>query len=133
MRRVAIAVLAPLLLASLALAGPIYAPETLDHYFGLDWRSATTARGPVVEGFIYNRSGLIADRMRLSVHQLDATGNVAMRLGDISANPPEAYHCRPAPRALASAVRRIGRSQGRRIQVVHPARERNGAGFPIGN
>ncbi|HEX6211362.1 MAG TPA: FxLYD domain-containing protein [Methylomirabilota bacterium] len=76
MRRVAIAVLAPLLLASLALAGPIYAPGTLDHYFGLDWRPATTARGPVVEGFIYNRSGLIADRMRLSVHQLDASGNV---------------------------------------------------------
>jgi hypothetical protein len=76
MRRVAIAVLAPLLLASRALAGPIYAPETLDHYFGLDWKPATTKRGPVVEGFIYNRSGLIADRMRLSIHQLDASGNV---------------------------------------------------------
>lgn len=76
MRRIGPALLAPLLLASMALAAPIYAPGSLDHYFGLDWQPATTARGPVVEGFIYNRSGLGADRMRLSIHQLDASGNV---------------------------------------------------------
>jgi hypothetical protein len=76
MRRIWTALLAPLLLASTALAGPNYATGSLDHYFSLEWKQATTARGPVVEGFIYNRSGLIADRMRLSIEQLDASGKV---------------------------------------------------------
>lgn len=76
MRRVWTAVLALLLLASTAVAGPNYAPGSLDHYFTLEWKPATAARGPVVEGFIYNRSGLIADRMRLSIDQLDAAGKV---------------------------------------------------------
>ncbi len=76
MRRVWTAVLALLLLASTAQAGPNYAPGSLDHYFTLEWRPGTAARGPVVEGFIYNRSGLIADRMRLSIDQLDAAGKV---------------------------------------------------------
>jgi hypothetical protein len=76
MRRVWTAVLAPLLLASTTLAGPNYAPGSLDRYFGLEWTAATAARGPVVEGFVYNRSGLIADRMRLRIDQLDASGQV---------------------------------------------------------
>jgi hypothetical protein len=76
MRRVWTALLAPLLVASTALAGPNYAPGSLDHYFRLEWQAATSARGPVVEGFIHNRSGLSADRMRLSIDQLDASGKV---------------------------------------------------------
>ena len=76
MRRTWTALLAPLLLASTALAGPNYAPGSLDRYFTLEWNPATTAKGSVVEGFVYNRSGLIADRMRLSIDQLDAGGQV---------------------------------------------------------
>jgi|SRR5882724_10337808 len=76
MRRMWIALLAPLLLTSVALAGPNYAPGSLDYYFSLDWQPASTARGPVVEGFVYNKSGLIADRMRLCIEQLDAAGKV---------------------------------------------------------
>lgn len=70
------ALVASLLIVSTALAGPNYAPGSLDPYFRLEWQATRAARGPVVEGFIYNRSGLIADRMRLSIEQLDAAGNV---------------------------------------------------------
>ena len=76
MRRIWTVLLAPLLLASTALAGPNYAPGSLDHYFSLEWKPTTTARGSMVEGFVYNRSGLIADRMRLTIDQLDASGKV---------------------------------------------------------
>jgi hypothetical protein len=75
MRRSWIAILAPLLLASSVVAGPIYAPGTLDYYFSLDWQVTSSPRGPVVEGFVYNKSGYGTDRMRLKIDYLDAAGN----------------------------------------------------------
>jgi hypothetical protein len=76
MRRVWIALLMPLLLATTAVAGPNYAPGSLDHYFRLEWQVTRSPRGPVLDGFVYNTSGLFADRMRLRIEQLDAAGTV---------------------------------------------------------
>jgi hypothetical protein len=76
MRRMSTAVLAPLLLASTALAGPTYAPATLEYYFRLDWQVTQSAKGPVVEGYVYNKSGLTADRMLLRVDELDTADKV---------------------------------------------------------
>jgi hypothetical protein len=76
MRRLSTALLATLLLACPALAGPNYAPATLDRYFGIEYRTATGARGPVLEGYVYNRTAMLADRMRLHIEMLDATGRV---------------------------------------------------------
>jgi hypothetical protein len=76
MRRVWTALLASLLVVSTAVAGPNYAPGSLDPHFWLEWTVTNTARGPMIEGFVHNRSGLIADRMRLSIELLDAAGNV---------------------------------------------------------
>jgi hypothetical protein len=44
MRRIWTALLAPLLLASTALARPNYAPGSLDYYFRLEWQVAPAAR-----------------------------------------------------------------------------------------
>ena len=76
MRRLLTAVLAPLLLASTAFGGPTYAPQTLDFYFRLEWQATSAARGPVVEGYVYNKSNLYADRMLLRIDELDAAGKV---------------------------------------------------------
>ena len=76
MRRVWTALLAPLLLTSSALAGPAYAPETLDYYFRLEWQVVDSGRGPVLEGFVYNKSGMGTDRMMLRIDELGAGGNV---------------------------------------------------------
>jgi len=76
MRRVWTALLAPLLLASTALARPAYAPETLDYYFRLEWQVVESSRGPVLEGFVYNKSNLGTDRMMLRIDELGATGTV---------------------------------------------------------
>ena len=108
MRRAWTALLAPLLLASTALAGPNYAPGSLDPYFSLEWKSATAGRGPVVEGFVYNRSGLTADRMRLSIDQLDATGRVVGTtttwvMGTVPANN-RAWFQAPVPAAASYRV-----------------------------
>jgi hypothetical protein len=76
MRRTLTAALAPLLLATTAFAGPTYAPQTLDFYFRLEWQATSAARGPVVEGYVYNKSALYADRMLLRIDELDAAGKV---------------------------------------------------------
>jgi hypothetical protein len=76
MRRVWIALLAPLLLASTGLAAPNYAPESLERYFRLDWQTAPSARGTVLSGYVYNKTSLFADRMQLRIDQLDAAGKV---------------------------------------------------------
>ena len=76
MRRVWIALLAPLLLASTGLAAPNYAPESLERYFRLDWQTAASPRGTVLSGYVYNKSALLADRMQLRIDQLDPAGKV---------------------------------------------------------
>ena len=76
MRRVWIALLAPLLLASTGLAASNYAPESLDRYFRLDWQTAPGAHGTVLSGYIYNKTSLFADRMQLRIDQVDAAGTV---------------------------------------------------------
>ena len=74
--------LATLLGALLALAPSpaparsTYARATLDHYFSIDWQVVRGPRGPVIEGYVYNRYAQPTDRMRLSIDQLDAAGNV---------------------------------------------------------
>jgi hypothetical protein len=76
MRRVWIGLLALSLLTSPAVAGPNFAKATLDYYFNVEWQAASSKHGPVVEGYVYNKSALIADRMRIRVEQLDGSGNV---------------------------------------------------------
>ena len=76
MRSVSMALLACLLLASTVPAGPNYAPGSLDRYFRIEWQTTTGARGPMLEGYVYNDAALMADRMRLSIELLDASGKV---------------------------------------------------------
>jgi hypothetical protein len=76
MRNTSVAMLALLLLTSTTHAGPNYVTGSLDHYFRIEWQATQGRRGPVLEGFVYNDSGLMADRMRLSIEMLDAAGQV---------------------------------------------------------
>ena len=69
--------LAPLLVVSMAAAGPLYSPESLARYFHLDWGVSSTPAGPKLEGYVYNQAEIPAINMRLNVEELDAAGNVA--------------------------------------------------------
>jgi hypothetical protein len=68
--------LAPLLIASTTAAGPNYAPGSLDSYFRLEWQTVQGGSGPTVEGYLYNTTGMPAERMVLEIDLLDASGNV---------------------------------------------------------
>lgn len=58
-----------------AQAAPIYAPETLDRYFRLEW----SKNGRNVNGYVYNSSNRRASRMQLLVEGLDASGKVVTK------------------------------------------------------
>ena len=76
MRSLSAALLVSLLLASTVLAGPNYAPGSLDRYFAIEWQATAGAHGPMLEGYVHNRAHMMADRMRLSIDLLDASGKV---------------------------------------------------------
>lgn len=67
-----------LLLAG-ATSGPaqlLYAPETMERYFKVEFDVTRGRTGPAVEGYIYNRANQTAQRVRLQVQRVDAAGAV---------------------------------------------------------
>ena len=61
-------------------AGPVwaqlYAPETIDQDFRVEWQVGQNRKGPTVEGYVYNKAMRGADHMRLKIDQLDSAGRV---------------------------------------------------------
>lgn len=77
MRQALVAVLlAPLLLVSTVTARPLYAPESLERYFSLEWTVRPGSSGPTLEGYVYNKTDMQAERMQVSIERLDAAGQV---------------------------------------------------------
>ena len=74
MRQIVVMVLlAALLPVATVTAGPLYAPESLERYFRLEWE---VLPGPTLEGYVYNKTDMRASRMQINVDQLDSAGNV---------------------------------------------------------
>ena len=98
-----------LVLASSAFARSTYAPGSLDRYFTVDWKLAPGSRGENIEGFVYNRAGMPADRMRLSIEALDPSGQIIGRgttwvLGGVPPNN-RTWFTTPAPATGAASYR----------------------------
>src|SRR4030095_998334 len=68
--------LAPLLFVSTVAARPLYAPESLERFFHLEWDVRPGPAGPTLEGYVYNKTDMMAERMQVSIEQIDAAGNV---------------------------------------------------------
>lgn len=80
MRRGFLAVtIAVLLGGASAASAQTYAPESLDRYFRLEWQATRGAKGPAIEGYVYNQGAQNAERMLLVIERLDSGGNVAGR------------------------------------------------------
>lgn len=71
-----VVLLAPLLFATTLAARPLYAPESLERFFHLEWDVRPGTIRPTLEGYVYNKTDIPAERMQLSIEELDATGNV---------------------------------------------------------
>ena len=77
MRRVVTALTVGLLLASvIGASAQIFVAQSLERYFRVEWRVTRDRKGPAVEGYVYNTAGRTAERMRLQIDRVDASGSV---------------------------------------------------------
>src|SRR2546421_854835 len=75
-RGIAVLTAAAILLTSGAATAQIYAPQTLERYFRLEWTVTRDRKGPAIEGYVYNMSRRLVERMRLQIERLDAAGTI---------------------------------------------------------
>ena len=59
-----------------ASAQTLFAPESLQSYFRVEWQPTQNRRGPAIEGYVYNISYRTAQRVNLRIERVDAAGSV---------------------------------------------------------
>src|SRR5437762_3898934 len=99
-------------------AAQIYAPQTLERYFRLEWTVTRDRKGPAIEGYVYNMSRRLVERMRLQIERLDAAGTVVGSsavwvLGTVPIESHAYFHA-SVPAAARSEERRVGKEGGAR-------------------
>jgi hypothetical protein len=62
--------------AAPARAQTLYAPETIDRDFQIEFQVIQQRKGPAVEGYVYNRAHQAAQRVRLQIQHMDAAGAI---------------------------------------------------------
>ena len=62
--------------AAPAPAQNLYATETTERYFRVEFDVTRNRKGPAVEGYLYNNAHQTAQRVRLQVQRVDASGGV---------------------------------------------------------
>ncbi len=75
-RGIAALAVAALLTGAAQVSAQIYAPQSLERWFRLEWRVTRDRKGPVIEGYVYNRGAQSAERMRLQIERLDPSDAV---------------------------------------------------------
>ena len=69
--------LALVLTGWVAASAQLYAPESLERYFRLEWEITRARNGARIEGYVYNLNGAQnAEHLRLQIHRLDNAGGV---------------------------------------------------------
>src|SRR2546428_2738520 len=78
MRRILVSVaVAALLLGGGRARAEIYAAESLNRYFTIEWHVARSTKGPVIEGYVHNKQDMPVIRMILAIERLDGAGQGA--------------------------------------------------------
>jgi len=76
-RRVVTALTVGLLLAgAVGASAQIFVAQSLGRYFRVEWRVTRDRKSPAVEGYVYKTAGRPAERMRLQIDRVDASGSV---------------------------------------------------------
>src|SRR5437899_10640990 len=77
MRRILVSVaVAALLLGGGRARAEIYAAESLNRYFTIEWQVARSAQGPVIEGHAHNPQAIAVVRTVLAVARVDGARQV---------------------------------------------------------
>src|SRR2546426_5934655 len=75
-RRIVAFTVAALLTEAAGVSAQIYAPQSVERYFRLEWEVTRGRKGPAVEGYVYNTGPRNAEHMRLQIERLDVSGKV---------------------------------------------------------
>ncbi len=54
----------------------LFAPESLQRYFRVEWQPTQNRRGSAIEGYVHNTSYRTAQRVSLRIERVDASGGV---------------------------------------------------------
>src|SRR5438876_895993 len=54
----------------------LYAPESLQRDFRVEWQPTQNRRGAGIEGYVYNTSNRTAQRVSLRIERVDGSGSV---------------------------------------------------------
>jgi hypothetical protein len=109
MRRAIMGLTAALLLTgAVGTSAQIFVPESLDRYFRIEWQVTRDRKGPAIEGYVYNTAAQTAERMRLRIDRVDASGGVVGNStiwlhGDVPRNN-RAYFSASVPEAVSYRV-----------------------------
>jgi hypothetical protein len=79
MLRTGLAAMAAMLLTSPVIAAENFAMPDATRIFRVEWQSRPTGNGAVVDGYVFNDSGIVAERVRLLIEGLDAAGQVTSK------------------------------------------------------
>src|SRR2546422_5448916 len=74
-RRIVAFTVAALLTEAAGVSAQIYAPQSVERYFRLEWEATRGRKGPAVEGYVYNTGPRNAEHMRLQIERLDVSGD----------------------------------------------------------
>ena len=64
------------LVSSVPAWAQMFAPESLQRYFRVEWQPTQNRRGSAIEGYVYNTSYRTAQRVSLQIERVDASGRV---------------------------------------------------------
>ena len=77
MRRLVSAMTLGLVLTGWVVASAqIWAPQSLERFFRLEWEVKQARKGPMIEGYVYNLGAQNAEHLQLQIDRLDNSGGV---------------------------------------------------------
>jgi hypothetical protein len=75
-RRIVLLTAVVVLLGAGRVWAQLYSPETIEQDFRVEWQVGQNRKGPMIDGYVYNKAMRTAEHMRLKIDRLDSNGQV---------------------------------------------------------
>ena len=75
-RRIVLLTAVVVLLGAGRVWAQLYSPETIEQDFRVEWQVGQNRKGPMIDGYVYNKAMRTAEHMRLKIDRLDGNGQV---------------------------------------------------------
>ena len=75
-RRIVLLTAVVVLLGAGRVWAQLYSPETIERDFRVEWQVGQNRKGPMIDGYVYNKAMRTAEHMQLKIDRLDSNGQV---------------------------------------------------------